>query len=107
MYARTIIIPAGTKLTGALIKIATILIASGDFTAFIGDDVVAKSGYHIFAADAYRKQAFLAKTDTYLTMVFPTNLESIYDIENQFTDEGSMLSSRKEGAINDFLVTGE
>ena len=37
MYARTITLPEGGVLTGALIKIDTVVIVSGDITMFVGD----------------------------------------------------------------------
>jgi len=107
MYARTIILPENTRLVGALIKIATILIASGDFTVCIGDDVIEKHGYHVFAASAHRKQAFIAKSDTYLTMIFSTDVKTVGAAENEFTDEADLLFSRAEDAINYVTITGE
>jgi hypothetical protein len=97
MYARTIMIPAGTILTGALIKIATILIINGNVIAYIGSETIEFTGYNVLPASENRKQAFLAKTDTYLTMIFPTDVDNINDAEEQFTDEADMLISRKTG----------
>jgi len=97
LYARTIMIPAGVVLTGAHIKIATLLIISGEAIAYIGDDSIQLSGYNVLPAEKNRKQAFFAKTDTYMTMLFASDAESIVDAENQFTDEGNMLLSRKQG----------
>jgi hypothetical protein len=95
LYARTIMIPAGVVLTGALIKIATILIINGDVIAYIGDDSIRLSGYNVLPAEQNRKQAFVAQTDTYMTMLFSTNAKTIEDAENEFTDEASLLFSRK------------
>lgn len=107
VYARTIRIPSGVILTGALIKIATVLIMQGDCIVYIGDEAVERNGYHVFAASANRKQAFIAKTDTYLTMIFPTDVKTISEAEEQFTDEFERLSSRRDDAINHVIVTGE
>lgn len=96
MYARTIMLPAGTVLTGALIKIATVLIVSGDVTAYIGGETIDFNGYHVLPADEHRKQAFVAHSDTYLTMIFPTGAATIEDAENEFTDEAHKLISRKD-----------
>lgn len=106
-YARTVMIPAGTLITGALIKIATILIVCGDCTVFVGDDVVRLTGYNVMATGARRKQAFIAHSDTYLTMVFATKAETIEQAEDEFTDEGDMLLSRSEVGRNTILITGE
>lgn len=107
VYARTIKIPAGVILTGALIKIATLLIAEGDYIVYIGNESVARSGYHVFAASAGRKQAFIANTDTYLTMIFATDTKSVEEAEDQFTDEADRLSSRRVDAVNHIIITGE
>lgn len=96
MYARTIVIPAGVMLTGALIKIPTLLIAQGEAVAYIGaDEPMRLGGYTVIAAAAGRKQAFLALTDLRLTMIFPTAAESVQDAEWEFTDEAEALFSRR------------
>lgn len=107
MYARTIVLPANTRLVGALIKVATFLIVSGNFIVCIDDDVKEKCGYHIFAASAHRKQAFIARTDTYITMIFATSTRTIEAAEDEFTDESSLLFSRADGAVNHVTITGE
>lgn len=105
MYHRTICIPAGKWLTGALIKRATTLILSGDATVATGDDTVRLTGHHVLAASAHRKQAFLTHEDTHLTMVFPTKAKSIREAEEEFTDEAHLLCSREGG--NTIHITGE
>jgi len=104
MYARTIMIPAGVVLTGALIKIATILVITGDVVVYTGTGPVRISGHNVMLGNAGRKQAFVAETDTYLTMVFPTTATTVEDAESEFTDEASRLSSRRDGAVN--VTTG-
>lgn len=105
LYARTITIPADTLLTGALIKIPTVLIFSGDATVTIGDDIQRLTGYHVIPASAGRKQAYLAHQDTTLTMLFATLAEDIYLCEQQFTDDFEKLFSRHgENIIN---ITGD
>ena len=106
MYARTILVPAGVVLTGALMKIATVLIISGEFVLFAGDEAVELNGYHVFTGWPNRKQAGVAKTDTWVTMIFPTDAKTVEEAENQFTDEVDLLSSRKDGALNYVRITG-
>lgn len=96
MYARTVMVPAGTMLTGALIKIATLLIVSGHAFMHTDGEPVEVKGYATFAASAGRKQAFVAITDTFLTMVFPTTAVLVSDAESEFTDEVDLLFSRGE-----------
>lgn len=98
MYARTIKIPAGIMITGALIKIATILICSGKGLIYTSDGAKEYFGYNIYNGMENRKQAFLASEDTYLTMLFPTLVTSIPEAEAEFTDEADMLLTNREGA---------
>jgi hypothetical protein len=98
-------IPKGVLLTGALIKISTLLIISGEVIVYIDSKPVKLSGYNVFPAASKRKQAFLAITDTYLTMIFKTNSRSTQEAEEEFTDESHLLSSRRLGAKNDILIT--
>ncbi|THF64465.1 hypothetical protein E6O51_03165 [Pseudothauera rhizosphaerae] len=97
MYARTIHIPAGVCLTGALIKRATLLIFSGRATVFAGGEVIDLIGYHVIPASAHRKQVFLAHEDTDLTMIFPTEAGTVEAAEAEFTDEAELLLSRRQG----------
>jgi hypothetical protein len=96
MYARTIKIPAGVVLTGAQIKIPTILIISGDTLIFGENGPMRYAGYHVALGQCGRKQAFYALRDTYLTMLFPTYATTADEAERQFTDEYEKLFSRKE-----------
>lgn len=107
IYTRTIMIPAGVMITGVLIKVATILIIQGDVTAYIGDNTIELHGYNILPASANRKQAFVAQTDTYMTMIFPSKAKNIKEAEEEFTDETHMLISRKHDMVNQTAITGE
>lgn len=105
MYHRTITIPAGVRLTGALIKRATTLTLSGDATFTAGEGLVRLTGYHVMPASAHRKQAFYAHADTSLTMSFPTKAQTVREAEEEFTDEHEMLFSRRGENITS--ITGE
>jgi hypothetical protein len=107
MYARTIRIPAGVVLTGVLIRVPTMLVVSGHVTVFVGEGTVEIAGYHVIAASARRRQAFLAHKDTWLTMVFPTRAKTVEEAEEEFTEEVDLLMSRAEGAVNHVYITGE
>jgi hypothetical protein len=107
MYARTIIIPAGCVLTGALIRVPTLLIIDGNVTVGTGVEAVTMCGRRVLAGSIGRKQAFLAHKDTYLTMVFATSAKTVEEAEDEFTDEAHLLLSRQPGAINHVLITGE
>lgn len=107
MYARTICIPAGVVLTGVFIRVPTLLVFDGNATVNAGDDTVTLVGYHVLAASAHRRQAFLAHADTRLTMVFATQAKTVAEAEDEFTDEAHLLFSRKPGAVNRINITGE
>jgi hypothetical protein len=106
MYARTVHIPAGVVLTGALIKLATVLIVSGDVSVFIGGETLRLSGYHVIPASAGRKQAFIAHADTHLTMLFPSQATTVEQAESEFTDESDLLLSRQD-AKPPILIKGD
>lgn len=107
IYARTVMIPEGTVITGCLIKVPTTLVVCGDCTVFIGEESVRVQGYNVFAASAGRKQAFVAHSDLFLTMSFATDAQTIEQAEDQFTDEAHLLVSRSPSAENHILITGE
>jgi GNAT superfamily N-acetyltransferase len=106
-YTRTILMPAGTRLVGALVDIVTTLIVSGDCTVAIGDGQSQRlTGYHVLPAEGRRKQAFAAHADTHLTMVFATKAKTVAEAEDQFTAEAHKLMSRQPGSPNTLVVTG-
>ena len=105
MYARTICVPAGVLVTGAHIKIPTLLIVSGHATVLIGGEDVELTGYAVIPASAGRKQAVYAHADTLLTMLFPTGARTVEEAEQEFTDEPDRLRSRH--APNHVTTTGE
>jgi hypothetical protein len=106
MYQRTIKIPAGVTLTGALIKRSTSLVVSGHCLVYIGEECLSLHGYHIVPASAGRKQAFVAVSDTYMTMSFATQAKTVEQAEEEFTDEAHLLMSRSSD-LNKILITGE
>lgn len=108
MYTRMITIPAGVVLTGALIKIATMLTISGDVEVLRGEgDVVRITGTGIMPASAGRKQAFIANKETVVIMAFATTAKTVEEAETQFTDDTDMLMSRHAPEFNTIIITGE
>lgn len=107
VYTRTVMLPAGVVITGALIKVATILAVSGDCTVSLGDEVIRVTGFHVIAAAAGRKQAFAVHKDTFLSMSFATSARSVEEAEREFTDEADMLLSRVYPDRNTVRITGE
>lgn len=108
MYARTLVTPPFTVITGALIKIPTMLITHGEITAYVGNGSVRLHGYNVLPASAGRRQAVYSHdTDAYYTMIFPTTAKTVEDAERYFTDEYSLLASHKDEKMNYTIITGE
>jgi len=106
MYARTIKVSAGVILTGALIKIATIIVIHGDVIVHLGDTTLELTGYNVLPASSNRKQAFYAQSDVHMTMIFTSDARDVYAAEEEFTDEADKLISRNAGT-NHIVVTRE
>lgn len=106
IYTRTICIPKGITMTGALVKTPTTLVISGDLTVFTGTDEVRVTGYAVFPGSAGRKQAVFAHADTWVSMSFPTTATSLEEAEAEFTDEVDMLASR-QSTSDQVIITGE
>ena len=107
LYARTVFVPAGVMVTGALVKIATLLIVHGDALVYLDGEPLRLQGYSVLPASAGRKQAVVAQSDTHFTMVFATDATTVADAERQFTDEADRLASRRASANNHTVITGE
>jgi hypothetical protein len=95
VYARTIMIPRGVALTGALIKIPTLLIIQGNCMVTNGEHSNLIAGYKVIAAPVNRKTAYYAYDDTHITMLFATNATDIEEAEHEFTNEADQLLSRR------------
>ena len=107
LYARTIRVPAGVLITGALIKLATLLVIEGDVLVHAEGGPLRLTGHHVLPAAAGRKQAFLAQADTHITMIFATAAQSVAEAEREFTDEADILASRRSSESNHVIITGE
>lgn len=107
LYARTLRLPDGVEMTAALIKRPTLVIVVGDALVWLGAETHRLSGHNVLPASAGRKQVFFALTETFITMVFPTDAKTVEEAEAQFTDEASLLASRREDAHNTTVITGE
>ena len=108
MYARTIYIPPGIVITGALIKRATLLIVEGRGQVYTGvNGGRSIKGYNVFSASAHRKQVFVSETGINMTMVFPTSAKTVDEAEQEFTDDFESLWSRNPDAVNHVNITGE
>ncbi len=108
LYSRTIRIPAGVVLTGALIKIPTMVIVSGDCIVSSGEAQGLRiTGAAVLPASAGRKQVFAAYEETSVTMIFATSAKTIEQAEAEFTDDAELLFSRRDPDTNTIIITGE
>ena len=100
MCARTILIPAGVVLTGALTNCDNVCIVCGDITVTTDEGPQRLAGYHVLPAKAGAKRAGVAHADTWWTTIHRTDLTNITDIENEMTDESAGLGSRRNILLN-------
>jgi hypothetical protein len=106
LYSRSIRMPAGVVLVGALVKIPTVLTISGNCSMLIDGEWIEFAGYHTVPASAGRKQVFYAHADTFITMTFKTDAQTVVQAEAEFTDEFNKLMSR-ESSGDIVIITGE
>jgi hypothetical protein len=107
MYARTIRLAPEVVITGALYKVPTVVIVNGSCAVFAGDRWVQIEGYKVIAASKGRKQIFVTKEATEITMIFRTDAQTVEEAEYEFTDEAEKLMSRTQDGSDVILVTGE
>jgi len=94
LYTRSVLVPKGVMITGALVKIPTLLIAQGHALVYVGRDTIELAGYNVIRSEPGRKQAFVALSDLHLTMVFASAAASVEEAEAEFTDEVALLQTR-------------
>lgn len=104
MYVRTIAMPAGMVLTGALIKRATLVIVTGSAAVLVGEDWLRLEGYNVLPASAGRKQVFVSYSSVIISMAFPTEARTVEDAEREFTDDADRLLSRRQNANTVFIT---
>lgn len=107
-YLRTLHLPAGALVTGALIKITTSLILYGEMMVYVGEDTPRHFyGYNVLPCSAGRKVAVFAITDIHLTMLFPTKAATAAEAEAEFTDEVALLVPLSMVDRHKIVITGE
>ena len=107
MYARTIRLEPETAIMGSLLKLATILIIDGDCSVLIGDQRVELTGYNVIPGCAGRKQFFWTHGPVEMTMIYPTALGTVEEVEDEVFSESDQLMSRRDGSGDTIVVTGE
>lgn len=107
IYCRTVLLPEGAEMVGALIKIPTTVIVSGDVFVHGEDGWRHLLGYNVLPASANRKQQFFANQDTHISMFFPSHARTVDEVEREFTEEFASLLTRRLGANVETIITGE
>lgn len=97
MCVRTIFIPAGTALTGALTNIDNLCIVSGDISVTTDEGVKRLQGFNVIPAAAGFKRAGFAHADTWWSTVWKTEKTDILEIEDEMTSEANLLQTRRTG----------
>lgn len=100
VYTRTALLKKGTVSTGSFMKIPTTILINGNLRFLVGKKVHNIIGFKAIPACANRKQFAYAIEDTYITMLFKTNANTIDEAEEEFTDDFEFLISRNTNSIN-------
>lgn len=95
MAARTILIPAGTLLTGVQTNCDNVCIVCGDISVTAEGETVRLTGYHVLPARAGFKRAGWAHADTWWTTVHHTLHTDPVEIEREMSDEAHRLQTRR------------
>lgn len=95
MCARTVLIPAGTVLTGAMTNMDNVCVVCGDIEVTTDAGVERITGYRVLPAKSGAKRAGVAFYDTWWTTIWPTELTDIDAIEDEATGESHLLQTRR------------
>ena len=96
VYDRTVLVPRGHIITGAPVKIETLLTIVGDVIIGLDGNEQRVTGFAKIRAAAHRMGVFTALEDTYITMSFATKAKTVAEAEAEFTDEAHRLASRRQ-----------
>jgi hypothetical protein len=95
MYARTCRLAANQVISSVFIKIPTIVVVHGDCIVLAGETWHEMNGYYVLPANPGRKQIYVTRGETQITMVFPSNAQTVEEAEAEFTDQAESLLSRR------------
>jgi len=97
LVARTILIPAGTMLTGAAHRAEHLSIACGDITVWTEAGMRRLTGYHVLPSRPGCKRVGMAHADTYWTTVHvnQSNERDVTALEDALVENADTLQSRR------------
>lgn len=107
LYSRTIRLGPGVVMMGSLIKRATILIVNGNASVLAGNGRRELEGYNVVPGSAGRKQLFVTRGPVEMTMIYPTQAQTVEEAENEIFAEADQLTSRKDSSGDTVTITGE
>lgn len=101
LVARTILIPAGTCLTGAPHLAEHLNVCHGDITVWTERGMRRLTGYHVLSSLPGAKRVGHAHADTYWTTVHcnPHNLRDVAALEDALVESPERLQRRRGLAI--------
>jgi hypothetical protein len=91
LYARQMIIPAGTVLTGAVHKTEHLAIFVGDITVWTEGGMKRLTGHHTIVSKPGAKRVGYAHADTWCTGFFPTDETDISKLEAMLCETPELL----------------
>lgn len=93
VYTRTVRLLAGHSLLGAVVRIPTTLILSGDIVLHNDDGVMQFIGYHVLPAYAGRQSRMYARADTTITAIHATQATTVEEAEREAVGDVALLRS--------------
>lgn len=98
LVARTILIPAGTVLTGAVHKAEHLNVCHGDISVWTEQGMRRLTGYHVLSSLPGAKRVGLAFADTWWTTIHlnPDNKRDIAELEDALVEDAHRLQNRRE-----------
>jgi len=102
LVARTILIPAGTALTGAAHRFKHMVICCGDIEVTTPEGLKRLTGYHVLPATPGAKRAGRAFADTWWTTVHlnPDNERDVSKLEDTLVEQSDMLQRRRLALVS-------
>ena len=107
MYTRTVRLPANAVCTAVLISPATVLIIAGSVDVWSNDELITVNGYNVIPGSAGRKIAFVTRTETAMSMLFPCKATTVEEAQREFSEEHQLLPSLALEDRHRIAITGE
>lgn len=100
IYTRTMFLPKGCAMLGALIKVPTTCVIHGDIILSNGINSVRSTGFATYQGVPNRRCFAYAIEDTYFTTHNVSKATTLDEAQKEFTDEWYLLTTYKCGDNN-------